>query len=338
MPRSAEPGGRRSWTGTGLAARVGLAVLLLAAFASGVSAAIYSYTDETGAVHITDRPPAQGSYRILLTTLKRPEGFHRPAGARHQYGDIVARQASGNDLSPALLLAIIKAESNFDPRAVSPRGAQGLMQIMPETGRQLGLIAPFDPQQNIRAGARYFREMLSRFGDETLALAAYNAGPGRVEAYGGVPPFDETRAYIRRVGWYRALYSKTSGLEFGSRARELFDQGYGDFQAGRLTSAVKSFEGAVQEAPEMPEARYNLALALENIGQYRQATDQYREALRLDPYYREACHNLAILYERLGRLPEAIAAWKKLLEWEEDGDRAWEITGYVEELVKLTGR
>ena len=324
--------------GRGVLAAAGLTVFILAALASGASAGIYSYTDETGAVHITDRPPSEGAYRILLTTLKRPEGFHRPAGASHQFGDIVARQAQNHNLPSPLLLAVIKAESNFDPQAVSPRGAQGLMQLMPETGRRMGLTAPFDPHQNIQAGARYLREMLSRFGDVTLALAAYNAGPGRVESYGGVPPFSETRAYIRRVEWYRSYYSQKAALEPGGKAQELFDQGQRAFLIGRFVTAANAFAGAVRAAPAMPEAHYNLALAQENVGQYNLAMRHYQEALRLDPYFKEAYFNLAILYERFGRLPEAIIAWKKLLEWEEDGVRAKEITGYVAELVKLSGR
>jgi soluble lytic murein transglycosylase-like protein len=97
------------------------------------------------------------------------------------------------------LRAIIIQESGGQPLAVSRRGAQGLMQLLPTTGSALGVRNPFDPLENISAGARYFTGLLSRFGDERLALAAYNAGPGRVAAYGGVPPFQETQAYVARV-------------------------------------------------------------------------------------------------------------------------------------------
>lgn len=101
---------------------------------------------------------------------------------------------------PALIKAVAQVESNLDPKAVSRAGAQGLMQLVPATAHSLGVKNPFDPQENIFGGARYLRSLLDRFdGDVLLALAAYNAGPGAVEKYGGVPPFQETQNYLRRV-------------------------------------------------------------------------------------------------------------------------------------------
>lgn len=104
-----------------------------------------------------------------------------------------------NGLDPRLVYALIEQESRFNPCAVSPKGAQGLMQIMPDTQKLLGLSEPFDPERNIAAGTKYLRAMLDKFQTEVMALAAYNAGPGAVAKHGGVPPYDETKDYVLKV-------------------------------------------------------------------------------------------------------------------------------------------
>ena len=110
-------------------------------------------------------------------------------------------QAAANDqgVDPALFEALISVESEFNPRAVSAQGAQGLSQLMPTTSKALGISDPFDPQQNLKGGAQYFSQLLSRFGDAGKALAAYNAGPNAVERFGGIPPYPETQEYVKRV-------------------------------------------------------------------------------------------------------------------------------------------
>jgi soluble lytic murein transglycosylase-like protein len=131
-----------------------------------------------------------------------PVGGTPPPGMQirvRQWEPIVAPIAARYNLDTELVLRIIEAESGGDPRAVSPKGAMGLMQLMPETARALGVSDPFDPVQNIEGGVRYLSHLLQRFGDLRLALAAYNAGPGRVLQYGGVPPFPETQRYIGRI-------------------------------------------------------------------------------------------------------------------------------------------
>ncbi|MDR2450670.1 MAG: lytic transglycosylase domain-containing protein [Candidatus Accumulibacter sp.] len=120
----------------------------------------------------------------------------------------IRKAARDFDVPPELIAAVIRAESAFQPRAVSPKGARGLMQLMPATGEALGLADPFDPEANIRAGTRYLKAQLSRFSDLRQALAAYNAGPGKVLQYDGVPPFAETREFVRRVLEFREQEKK----------------------------------------------------------------------------------------------------------------------------------
>ena len=120
---------------------------------------------------------------------------------------LILKAANRYQVDSALIKAIIMAESNYNPKAVSKRGAKGLMQVMPKTAESLGVGDSFDPEHNINAGVRYFRKLLNQFdGDVKLALAAYNAGSRKVREYQGVPPFRATRRYIKRVFEYHQYY------------------------------------------------------------------------------------------------------------------------------------
>ncbi len=117
-----------------------------------------------------------------------------------KFDSLISEASSKYDLDSELLRSVIKAESNFNPKAVSRTGAMGLMQLMPGTADSLGVKNPFDPAENIDGGARYLRAMLDRFGgDVSLALSAYNAGPKAVETYQGIPPYKETQGYVKRI-------------------------------------------------------------------------------------------------------------------------------------------
>lgn len=128
-----------------------------------------------------------------------PAAKPAPAAATGPFAREIADAARRNGLDRNLLRSVIHAESNFQPRAVSSQGALGLMQLMPSTAHSLTVRNPFNPSENVQAGARYLKGLLDQFGNLNLALAAYNAGPGRVRLYRGVPPFAETHAYIARV-------------------------------------------------------------------------------------------------------------------------------------------
>jgi soluble lytic murein transglycosylase-like protein len=186
-----------------------LAPLVLAAvglaIASPAAAQIYSWRDASGRLVLSDRRPAGvpvATYPVAGSTYVRST---RPVQAG---GDLDARldaliedHARASGVRPDLVRAVIQTESAFNPRARSPKGAMGLMQLMPVTAAQYGVGDPYDPAENIRAGVRYLRDLLDKYGgDETLALAAYNAGPTTVDQYGRqVPPYPETLAYVARV-------------------------------------------------------------------------------------------------------------------------------------------
>ncbi len=176
-----------------------LMLLMTAAHALPHSAAaqkaIYAKTDEEGVLCLTDRN-AEG-YRVYMVfrDIMRQYGHVN----RGEIVSIATRWSERYGLDPRLVQSVIEVESGFCNEVTSSAGAEGLMQIMPETQRDLGVTQPFDPNENIAGGVRYLRQMLDRFGSLELALAAYNAGPGNVEKYGGVPPFKETRNYVRKV-------------------------------------------------------------------------------------------------------------------------------------------
>ncbi len=171
------------------------------------SADIYVYIDNEGVLHFTNTPTS-GDYKVYMPETPRPAA---PSWYNFKsYDDVIAEAAKRNGLSFPLLKALIHVESYFNPRAVSKKGAMGLMQIMPENLELLQISDPFDPWENIMGGARYLKSMLERFdGQLPLALAAYNAGPSAVERYNDIPPYEETRRYVQKVLSFFHAYRKS---------------------------------------------------------------------------------------------------------------------------------
>jgi soluble lytic murein transglycosylase-like protein len=167
-------------------------------------AQIYAWRDVNGTLVLSDRKLNVGALTYAVPDAPGIRATTPLAGAanRDQFEPIVQEHAARHALRPALVRAVIQVESGYNPRARSPRGAMGLMQLMPATARELGVRDPYDPAENIGGGCAYLRRLIDRYhGSEELALAAYNAGADAVDRHGkSIPPYQETRDYVRKVG------------------------------------------------------------------------------------------------------------------------------------------
>lgn len=214
-----------------------LAPLALAVLASPASAGrnnYYAYTDADGVLHVTNVPERRRGAWKLWKSLESAQtsrtGRVSAPGERgavklgseryHRYDAHIRGAAQRYQLPESLIRAVIHTESNYNARAVSRAGAAGLMQLMPKTAKALGVDDPFDARQNIYGGARYLRLLANRYeGTMMLVLAAYNAGAGNVDRYGGIPPFSETRAYVSSVLKRYYAYERQSQLGAGELRR-----------------------------------------------------------------------------------------------------------------------
>ena len=195
---------------------------------------VYMYKDNQGSTLLTNKKSSDKSLQRVKITYYPDSNIHRYSnwGAteasvkpsfnknKDAFDHIIKQASSTHGVSEGLIKAVMHTESGFNVNARSPVGAQGLMQLMPATARRFNVSNAYDPQQNIMAGAKYLAWLLKRFnGDQSLALAGYNAGEGNVSKYGGIPPFRETQDYVRRVNSrYQNLYSNGVALSAGSSA------------------------------------------------------------------------------------------------------------------------
>lgn len=208
------------------------AVLVLAVLLpTSASADIYSFTDKDGVVHFVNKPKGDARYELVIKGTPQAKSHGITPGVTPvppsdksmerftRYDQWIVQAATLYQIPIELIRSVMMVESNYDPRAVSRTGAQGLMQLMPETALRMQVRDSMDPRENIFGGTRYLRVLANMFnGDLELTIAAYNAGEGAVSRHGGIPPYEETQQYVVKVKQYYRRYRLTSDVALASSA------------------------------------------------------------------------------------------------------------------------
>lgn len=180
---------------------------------------VYMYQDKDGVINFTNAPTHSGYRRVIREATANYSPSPAIVSTGDNYEELIQNVSGRHSLDADLIRAVIKAESGFNSNARSHKGAMGLMQLMPDTARLLNVFEPYDPYHNVDGGVRYLKMLLGRYqGDVSLSLAAYNAGSGAVDKHGGIPPYAETREYVRRVLQYWDQY-RTRGWQLIRQAQ-----------------------------------------------------------------------------------------------------------------------
>lgn len=226
-----------------------VAVSLLVGGASVIEAQVYGYTDDNGVLILSNVPSGDRMRLIVDGTAEEAGKMWRYTG---QYDDMILKASRLFGVDSALVRAVIAVESAFNRYARSHKGARGLMQLMPSTARQYGVVNVYDPWQNIRGGTAHLKDLIDDFGELRLALAAYNAGSTPVRRYDGIPPYAETRNYVRKV---MAIYRAGSKIQI-VKGGKMYSIG----QPGGKTQ-VKVLRGTARR-PSRPDAPMSPLAAL----------------------------------------------------------------------------
>jgi hypothetical protein len=252
----AGPGRRRGdRRNAGFAAASAVAAAMAFASVPDADAQIYTRKNEHGVIEATNVPAERG-YQLTYPgkgTLIHSAAWRLRPNYNGEYDHHIAAAAATHNVSTQLVRAVIQVESDFDSLARSSKGAQGLMQLMPDTARQLGVSNAFDPRQNIFAGVRYLRILLDMFqGDVALATAAYNGGASNVQRYGGIPPFKETQNYVAKI---ESLLSGLGTPMVAAASAQMMSYAPGDNPFGIKAPAVNAAAVAVKRTGKLTPAR-----------------------------------------------------------------------------------
>jgi len=253
----AGPGRRRGdRRNAGFAAASAVAVAMAFISVPDADAQIYTRKNEHGVIEATNIPAERG-YQLTYPgkgTLIHSAAWRLRPNYNGEYDHHIAAAAATHNVSTQLVRAVIQVESDFDSLARSSKGAQGLMQLMPDTARQLGVSNAFDPRQNIFAGVRYLRILLDMFqGDVALATAAYNGGASNVQRYGGIPPFKETRNYVAKI---QSLLSGLGAPMVTGASAQMVSYAPGENPFGiKAPAAAAATAGAVKRTGKLTPAR-----------------------------------------------------------------------------------
>jgi len=259
---------------------------------------------------------------FILPSLKKKIGLAKPLSPKFskkllisentKYSRLINKASIKYGISAFLIKAIIKVESNFDNTTVSRANALGLMQLMTETARLMGVKNILNPEENIMGGTKYLKFLLNKYKENLfLALAAYNAGPTTVDKFKGIPPYKETRRYIQKVKWYYEYYMKNC-KEF-QKEKELVLKACKYFNEKEYKKALESFKKATSVAPHDANNYYNIGVIYDILGDTFNSYKFYLKAIELNSYIKEAYYNLAVLCEKRADYIEAIKWWKKFL-------------------------
>ncbi len=220
------------------------------------------------------------------------------------------------------------------------------MQLMPATANLVECDDPLNARQNILGGSKYFRMMLNRFnGKIDYALAAYNAGPGNVDKYKGIPPFRETQNYVRKVNHYYKQYSSnSSGNSYhtlpvtNTALSQRLNRAYQKFSDGNVDGALYEYREIVSLYPKNTQALYNLACILDMERCYDEAIEIYKSALKQDPFLDKALYNMAVIYENVGQHKNSIKTWKQYIQVAKDKEKIIMAERYIKELTEYTSQ